>query len=78
MEDDKKEKPVLDEQQSEENVMKLQLAIHDGLTVEVQHYKERDFHIARGKLKSIVAGDCIIFDDGERIKFSEVINVFVD
>ncbi|GAB3801050.1 YolD-like family protein [Virgibacillus kimchii] len=33
-EDDKKEKPILDEQQIEEIIMKLRMALHDNLTVE--------------------------------------------
>jgi len=77
-EDDKKEKPILDEQQIEENAMKLQMAIHNGLTIEVKYFKDHDFHTVKGKLKSIVAGDCIIFEGGSRIKLSNLIDVTVD
>lgn len=77
-EDDKKEKPILDEQQIEENAMKLQLAIHNDLSIEIKYFKDHDFHTVEGKLKSIVAGDCIIFSDGTRIKLNNVIDVFID
>ncbi|MFA1818987.1 YolD-like family protein [Virgibacillus oceani] len=77
-EDDKKEKPIQDEQQIEENVMKLQLAIHDSLTVEVKFFSNYEYHMLRGKLKSIVADDCIIFDDGTKVGINDVIDVMVD
>ncbi|MCM3396501.1 YolD-like family protein [Oceanobacillus profundus] len=77
---DHKEKPILDEQQMEENAMKLQLAIHDSLTVEVKYFNEHDFHTVRGKLLSVINNDCLMFNDEDRtrVKFSDVIDVFVD
>ncbi|MFA1820537.1 YolD-like family protein [Virgibacillus oceani] len=77
-EDDKKEKPILDEQQIEENSIKLQLAIHNSLTLKIKYYKDHNFRTVKGKLKSIIVGDCVIFDDGVRVRFSDVISVVVD
>lgn len=37
--------------------MRLQLAKHDNLTVEVKYFKDRDFHMVRGKLLSVVNND---------------------
>ncbi|WP_164219415.1 YolD-like family protein [Virgibacillus sp. YIM 98842] len=77
-EDEKKEMPILDEQQIEENMMKLQLAIHNNLSLEIKYFKDHDFHTVKGKLKSIVAGDCIIFTDGVKVNLNDVIEVFID
>ncbi|MBR3118957.1 MULTISPECIES: YolD-like family protein [Oceanobacillus] len=74
-----KEKPILDEQQVEENAIKLQLAIHDNLTIEVKYYKMHDYHKVKGKLLSVALNDCIVFDNEERtrVKFSDIMDVLV-
>ncbi len=53
--------------------MKLQLAIHGNLTVEVKYFKGHDFHEVRGKLLS-VNNDRLMFDneDRTRVRFSDV------
>lgn len=77
---ERKEKPILDEQQIEDNAMRLQMAIHNDLSVEVKHFKNNDFHKIKGKLSSIVFNETIVFDNEERTKinFSDVIDVVVD
>jgi len=75
-----KNKPILDEQQIEENVMKLQLAIHNNLTIEVKYFKDHDFHTIKGKLSSIVSNESLVFADEVRTKinFKDVLDVFID
>lgn len=75
-----KEQPILDEHQIEENAMKLQLAIHDNLTVEVKYFKDHDFNTVRGKILSIVSNDYLMFEDEDstKVKFSDVIEVLID
>lgn len=75
-----KKKPILDEQQIEENAMKLHLAIHNNLTIEVKYFYDHDFHLIKGKLSSIVSNESLVFDDEERTKinFRDVMDVFVD
>ncbi|MCF3942233.1 YolD-like family protein [Oceanobacillus alkalisoli] len=48
-----KEKPMLDEQQIVEINMKLQLALNEDLTVEIEYFKDHDYHKTRGKLLGI-------------------------
>lgn len=77
-EDDKKEKPILDEQQINEINMKLQLALHDNLTVEVKYFKDHNFHATKGRIKTIVNSEGIILEGGIKIKFSDVVYVIID
>ncbi|WP_066189359.1 YolD-like family protein [Amphibacillus sp. Q70] len=80
-EDNWKTKPILDEQQIEENSMKLQLAIHNNLTVEIKHYKDRYFHMAKGKLYKIdIVNKYIKIDNEERTKINlnDLIDVAID
>jgi hypothetical protein len=58
-----RKKPILDEQKINQINLKLQLALHDNLTYEVKYFKKHGFQMIRGKIKSTVAGDCLIFDD---------------
>ncbi len=51
--DDWKEKPMLDEQMIVEMNLKLQLALQNDLTVEVEYFKDHDYHKVRGKLLGV-------------------------
>ncbi|MCF3941554.1 YolD-like family protein [Oceanobacillus alkalisoli] len=52
-EDEWKEKPMLDEQQLTEINLRLQLALHNDLTVEIEYFKNHDYHKTRGKLLGV-------------------------
>lgn len=54
-EDEKKLKPMMDEQLQIEFGSLLQLALKDDLTVEVTYYADFNFHTAKGKLTMIDA-----------------------
>ncbi|GAB3801054.1 hypothetical protein GCM10028868_25610 [Virgibacillus kimchii] len=44
---------------------------------EVKYFKNHDFHVTKGKLKTVDNGEGIIFEDGTRVKGDDVINVEV-
>ena len=76
-----KEKPILDEQQISDNAMKLQLAIHNNLTVAVKYFKNHDFHTIQEKIYSIDHNSKHIkMDNFERDKvlFTDIIEVSVE
>src|SRR5690625_2854580 len=52
-ESEHKDKPILDEQQKIENDLMLQRAIHDNLIVEIEYFKDHDFHTIRGRVSFI-------------------------
>ena len=73
-----KTKPVLDEQEKEEINNKIQLAVHNNLTVKVRYYAKHDFHIIIGKIVKIdVLDNCFQIKD-IIIKFKNVLDVQVD
>lgn len=73
----KKEKPILDEQQKLDIDMKLQMAIKDDLTVEIKYFKDGDFLTVKDKLKMIDTHK-IRMRDGMDIPLNEVLDVYVD
>ncbi|WP_068672264.1 YolD-like family protein [Oceanobacillus sp. Castelsardo] len=74
-----KQKPVLDEQELEEIGMKLQMAIHNDLTVEVKYFSDHDYKLIKGKLKKIDAvGNFLQFDDYAKIKLMNVLDVNIE
>ncbi len=52
-EDQWKEKPMLDEQMIVEMNLKLQLAMNEDLTVEIEYFRDHDYHKTRGKLLGV-------------------------
>lgn len=48
-----KEKPMLDEQLITEINMKLQLAVANDLTIEIEYFKDHDYHKVKGKLLGV-------------------------
>lgn len=45
-----KEQPILDEQLIVEINLKLQMALENDLTIEIEYFKNHDFHKVKGKL----------------------------
>jgi len=77
-EQDYKEKPILDDQQKVEIDLKLQLALSDDLTVEVKYFADHDFHLVKGKLRTIDAlNKRLRFNDGTEVKLEDVIDVTI-
>lgn len=74
---EKKEKPILDEQQKMDINMKLQLAIQNDLTVEVKYFEDGEFLTVKDKLKMIDTRE-IRMSDGMEIPLDDVIDVNID
>ncbi|SER00036.1 YolD-like protein [Virgibacillus subterraneus] len=63
-EDEYKEKPILSEYQKAEIDTVLQLALKDDLTVELEHFKNKDYHKIKGKLLTVdVLNKCLKIDE---------------
>lgn len=73
----KKEKPILDDQQKLGIDMKLQLAIKDDLTVGVKYFKGGDFLTVKEKL-GMIDTIKIKLRDGTKIPLNDVLNVYID
>ncbi|MCG5104469.1 YolD-like family protein [Oceanobacillus alkalisoli] len=48
-----KEKPFIDEHLMEEINLKLQLALKDDLTIEIEYFQNHDYHKVKGKLLGV-------------------------
>lgn len=76
-----KERPILDEQQLEEINMKLHLAIHNNLTIEITYYAEHDYRQLVGKLFKIDTREGFIkVDNDERTKIylNDILDIKVE
>ncbi|GGB27006.1 hypothetical protein GCM10011409_00360 [Lentibacillus populi] len=74
---ERKEKPILDDQQKLEIGYKLQCAIKDDLTVEVKYFNDGDYLTAKEKLHMIDRQN-IRLCDGREIPFDDVLDVYID
>lgn len=73
-EDNRKEKPILDEQQKIEINGMLQLALKDNLTVAVTYYDDYDHHTVKSKLLSFdVLSKKLKFANGMEIILEAII-----
>lgn len=78
----KEKRPILDEQKIWENEVKLQMALHNSLTVELKLYNDGHFVDVQGKIllmdsvnKSVrLANDDLEY---EQIKFNDIVDVTV-
>lgn len=48
-----KEKPILDEQFVMEINISLQMALQEDLTIEIEYFKDHDYHKIKGKLLGV-------------------------
>ena len=83
-ESNRKEKPILDEQQIEENGFQLMMAHKDNFLIEIKHYKDYDFHHLKGYIDRINYQDKYINvvsklgnSDFERVKFENILEVHI-
>lgn len=72
---DYKKKPVLDEQQLEENDLMLRQAFQNGLTVKISYFRHNDLHLIEGKISFIDPLEQTLKVEGEIIHLEEVIEV---
>ena len=52
-EEEWKEKPIIDEHLIEEINLTMQLSLKDDLTIEVEYFKDHDYHKIKGKLLAV-------------------------
>jgi len=77
-ENEKKEKPIVDEQELEEMNMKIQLAIHQDLPVKITYFSEHEYKVIEGKLKQInTMENYLQLSDFTKIKLEDVLDVEV-
>src|SRR5690625_2365673 len=74
-ESEHKDKPILDEQQKNENNLMLQRAIHDNLIVEIKYFKDHDFHMIKGKVSFVDMNSCSFKVESVVIGLDDVIEV---
>lgn len=70
---DRKEKPIVDEQQIEENSLTLQGALKYKLEVKITYFVDHDFNNIEGRVKSI--RNNTIYIEETKIHFADVIDV---
>lgn len=76
---ERKAKPMLDEQELEEINMKLQLAIHHHLPVQIKYYSDYDYKVIKGKIKKIDLADKYIqLDDYTKIGLMDILDVVTE
>ncbi|GGB56944.1 hypothetical protein GCM10011409_38160 [Lentibacillus populi] len=74
---ERKDKPILDDQQKLDIDLKLQCAIKDDLTVEVKYFSDGDYLTAKDKLQMIDRKK-IMLQDGKEIPLNDVLDVYID
>jgi len=73
---DRKEKPVLDDQQKNEFGMMLQLAIKDGLTIEIKYFHNHDYHTTKDKITMIDSVDGYLrLEKMDKLYLNDIIDV---
>ena len=80
-EPEKKNKPVLDEQEIQEINMKIHQGIHQNKTISITYYKNHDYKTVSGKLQKVdVMNKYIQLKDKEftTIPIKHVIDVSID
>lgn len=73
-----KDKPILDEQQMVEINMKLQLALNEDLTVEIEYFKNHDYHKVRDKLLAVDPLNNYLRLEGMELPLDSIVGVWVD
>ncbi|MBM7601580.1 hypothetical protein JOC34_004008 [Virgibacillus halotolerans] len=78
-EDEKKIKPILDEQQKIEIDRILQLALMDGLTVEITYFMDHNYHTIKGKLLRFdpLKNDLKLDSEENDIYLHDIINITI-
>lgn len=76
-EQERKTKPILDEQQLLENNLTLQLAVNEDLQVEIKYYRNHDIKLTRGHLLRIDVFNKILYMKEIEISLDDVIGVSI-
>lgn len=73
-----KEKPILDEQQMVDINLKLQLALHNDLTVEIEYFKDHVYHKVRDKLLAVDPLNNYLRLEGMELPLDAIVGVWID
>jgi len=75
-EQDYKEKPILDDQQKVEIDLKLQMAIQNDLPMEIEYFKDHDFHKIKDKVLTIDSlNGYLRLEKVDKLNLSDIIDV---
>ncbi|WBX81272.1 YolD-like family protein [Virgibacillus salarius] len=77
-EQDRKQKPIIDEQQQEDINLKLHMAVKNDLTVELKYFMNYDYYNAKGKITSIDRQNKYIKVAGQYLSIESIIDVWID
>lgn len=77
-EEEWKEKPIIDEHLMEEINLTMQLALKDDLTIEIEYFKDHDFHKIKGKLLSVDPLLNYVRFEEEEIPLDSVIGAWIE
>jgi|SRR5699024_863145 len=71
-----KEKPILDDQQKVEIDLKLQIAIQNDLTIEIEYFRHHDFHKIKDKVLMIDSlNGYLRLEKVEKLPVNDIIDV---
>ncbi|GAQ18532.1 YolD-like protein [Oceanobacillus picturae] len=73
-----KEKPFISEFQKEEINLALQLALKDDLTIELEYFKNHDYHKVKGKLLSVDVLNQYVKIDGDYLPLDSLTGAWLD
>ncbi len=76
-EQDRKEKPVLDEQMITENYMIMEEALRSDLKIRIKYYEDYDYKYHDGYLLSIDTMNKIVFMEDINIRLDDVLGVHI-
>ncbi|MFD2045998.1 YolD-like family protein [Ornithinibacillus salinisoli] len=73
-----KQKPVISDYQKEEINIHLQMAIHNDLTIELEYFKDHDYHKIKGKLLSVDVLNQYVNIEDEYIPLDNLTGTWID
>lgn len=76
-EQDRKEKPVLDEQMITENYMVMEEALRSDLKIRIKYYADYDYKYHEGFLLSVDTINMIVFMEEININLDDVLEVHI-
>lgn len=77
-EQERKQKPIIDEQKQEEINLKLQMAVKNELTIDLKYFLNHDFYKAKGKVVSIDRQNRYIKVAGQYLPIESIIDAWID
>ncbi|MFD2628770.1 YolD-like family protein [Oceanobacillus kapialis] len=75
---DWKEKPIISDYQKEEMNLALQLALKDDLTIELEYFKNHDYHKIKGKLLGVDVLNQFVKIEDELLPLGSLTGAWID